>query len=248
MSNAVPSGLAEPSHVILYSGGMDSFITVCYVDELLQYDGGNRLLVYCGLHHSYEDQERAAIAATVQGDSVLWDTTLRGLGAVEREDAFIPARNGHLILAALKYLPRVARWGKVWLTVQQDEMAIPDRSEAFFEGMSNASSILIGYPVAVGTPWMNMDKTDMVEWYLANGYDSDVLLSTWSCYSSKSFIPCGNCAACIRRYIALQLNGLSEDYLEDPMTSTTAAIYRKRASQGGYSQKRRERILEVLGD
>jgi 7-cyano-7-deazaguanine synthase in queuosine biosynthesis len=233
-------------HIVLYSGGMDSYITYKYVGRS---SGDNDIVypVYFSLGHRYEHQELAAVANTL-GSKVMRDFTLKGLGKVEDYFAHIPGRNAHLVLASLKYAVVKSSKVFVWLTVQKDEMSIPDRSEEFFEKMSEVCSVLVGSEVLVATPFRDMDKADMVAWYLSKGYSVDELLSTWACYNSTSYIPCGECSACIRRYIALSINGLSEEYRIDPLSSSLADSYRKAAKLGEYSEQRCGRILEVLGE
>jgi 7-cyano-7-deazaguanine synthase in queuosine biosynthesis len=226
-------------HIVLFSGGMDSYITLKYVAKDSPAD---LTALYFHLSHRYEEMESRAA-------SFLWwetvhDSSLASLGKLEDQGAYIPARNAHLIMSAIRYLQK-DRKGVIWLTVQEDEMSIPDRSIAFMDGISDVASELHGEEVLVKTPWMSKDKTDMVRWYLDNGYQKERLLDTWSCYT-RGGRPCGQCAACIRRYIALSLNGIHEEYILNPKHSSLADEYRLRASRGEYSDKRCERIRRAL--
>jgi hypothetical protein len=97
-------------------------------------------------------------------------------------------------------------------------------------------------------PWERMDKTELVRWYLQHGYPVEYLKRTWACYrpASPSGLPCGNCPACIRRYIAFTLNGIEESYEENPRLSSASKEYIRRAKAKEYSAGRCTRILEAL--
>lgn len=81
-------------------------------------------------------------------------------------------------------------------------MSIEDRSPEFFDAMSDLLQVLLG-PVnlEIITPWRETDKTAMVQAYLGMGGTKEELLGTWSCYKNGGR-QCGDCPACIRRYIA----------------------------------------------
>jgi 7-cyano-7-deazaguanine synthase in queuosine biosynthesis len=112
-------------------------------------------------------------------------------------------------------------------------MGIPDRTPLFFKAITDLL-VVLGKRVLVNTPWWGHDKTDMVSWYL-NQQDAlpTRLKSTHSCYR-PGILPCGDCPACIRRYIAMTLNDVQEEYEIDPRMSKTAKEYVRRAKEGTY--------------
>ena len=103
---------------------------------------------------------------------------------------------------------------------------------------SEGRNIHIEYPVAEYT------KAELISKYIASGGNIDSLLLTWSCYDDKD-LPCGICANCIKRYIALTLNGLSEKTLHDPFTSNYIDEMFFRFPT--YSDKRKKEIQQVFG-
>jgi len=234
-------------HVVLFSGGVDSLITLRYAQSISREMIDGVTPVYCRLGHRYEAEELKAVRDILPG-GINIDRSLSGLGSIEDSKANIPSRNGHLILAALRH--SFAYFGGeiyIWLTVQKDELDIPDRSPEFLDRMSKVCSVLSRKRVTVRTPWERMDKTDMVRWYLESAYSEEDLRKTWACYwPSASGDQCGNCPACIRRYIAFYLNGIHEEYLQDPRKSMTAQSYIKKANDGVYSKERCRRILEAF--
>lgn len=234
-------------HIVLFSGGVDSLITLRYAQSISREMTDCVTPVYCCLGHRYEAEEIRAVTEILHG-GVNIDKSLSGLGSIEDSKANIPSRNGHLILAALRH--SFEHFGSevyIWLTVQKDELSIPDRTPEFLQSMSKVCSVLSGRRVMVRTPWIDMDKTDMVRWYLERAYSEEDLCRTWACYSpSAEGVQCGNCPACIRRYIAFSLNGIHEGYLQDPKLSRTARWYLQRAKEGVFSKERCGRIFEAL--
>jgi 7-cyano-7-deazaguanine synthase in queuosine biosynthesis len=227
-------------HVVLYSGGPDSLITYMWV---LDNVGDENIVkpIYIPLGHKYEMQERKAVDATIGATKVFG---LRDLGrATEKPNAEIPNRNAYLCLAALSEVSQEP--ATIWLTVQDDEMNIPDRSLKFMRGMGDLFRSL-DRGVSVETPWSCHDKASMFRWYVGSGHDVELLKKTYSCYEG-GVKPCWNCAACIRRYIAFSSVGVMEEGTDDIRDSRMAKVYLKRAKEGYYSSRRNSRILEALG-
>lgn len=227
--------------VVLYSGGPDSFITARWA-ETQPFE--TVVPLYFACEHRYQAMELEAVQGTLP--QTLISSVLKGLGQWEEGDAFIFGRNAFLVIAAARFLGHEG--GKVALTVQEDELALADRSLEFLEAMSRLTSILQGPGVVeVMTPWLTRDKTDMVRWYLDQGFSIEELKRTRSCYQGKpKELQCGGCAACLRRFVAMSLNGLEEEYREPPTRSSMAREYVDRAVAGQYSPKRCQRILSAL--
>jgi 7-cyano-7-deazaguanine synthase in queuosine biosynthesis len=221
--------------ILLYSGGLDSYIAWWYL--------GRPKTLYCRLGHRYEAKELEAVRRTIP-ETVI-DDTLINLGRNwEEEDANIPARNLFLVLVAGMYGA-----DKVWLVVQEGEMEIPDRSERFFEMATEVCSFLLGREVEVDTPFRHMTKVEMVGWYLKQGLPVEELLKTRSCYSGGEK-PCGECGACFRRIMALKLNGLDEEMEVKIESSKIGKEYYRKWKEGKYTGKRGEemkKFFEILG-
>jgi 7-cyano-7-deazaguanine synthase in queuosine biosynthesis len=217
--------------ILLFSGGMDSFIAWYYL--------GKPHCLYVDLGHRYAVRERLAIdklQKAIPDLDVTFDNRLV-LGDVEQPDAFIPMRNAFLAEIGALYSYNI------WLVAQKGEMTIPDRSPEFFKGISKLTSMLREQTIKVDTPFKDMTKVDMVAWYRSKGLPIDNLLMTSSCYHGNN---CGQCSACFRRFIALELNGLGEKYLVDPWTTPLAKEYLHKAKTGRYEQDRAEEIIAVL--
>lgn len=218
--------------VLMYSGGLDSTIAWEFL--------GRPQRVYCDLGHRYEAREEERLPS-----GVVIDRTVN-LGVTELPDATIPARNLYLALVGARYANRV------WLVVQEDEKSTPDRSRAFLQTASRFLSDLLGREIVVDTPFGEMDKTDMVGWWLAQGFPPETLQTAWTCYRPAMSGPepqeCGGCSACIRKFIALDLQGVDTLglFAVDPRDSLEGARYVDRALKGEFSPKRKQRTLLAL--
>jgi len=242
----MPVGDSTRYHVVLNSGGPDSLIT--YFALCRAFPGDIVASVYFDLGHRYALEEKLAAAMTVPDTLML--EPLRGLGEWEEEDAHIHLRNVFLILAATKLFNENTT---IYLSVQKDEMDIPDRKPLTLASINSLLTVL-GIDASVKSLWNHKDKTDMVKQYVEMGGCKKKLYSTWSCYnptrmySNRRVVHCGDCPACIRRHIAFVL-GSGEDrtlYKNDPEKSDTAEKYEYRAKCGVYSEDRCKRILSVI--
>lgn len=235
----------KASAVVLMSGGPDSLITLRWVES--HPSSSDVMPLYVDVGNRYGDSEWAALCRISRRTGEVFHAVqvLQSLGQWEDSDAHIFGRNAFLTMVAAKYLPK---GGWIFLTVQKDELDIPDRTPEFLEHMGVLLSGLAKHPITVSSPWLSSDKTDMVKWYLDSGYSKQDLLDTTSCYKRlRGLLQCGDCPACIRRFIAFSLNGLEESYNIDPRKSETAKVYVDRAREGTYSLDRCQRILSAFG-
>lgn len=223
------------TRVLLYSGGMDSWIAA----DMWQPD----VLLYAALGHRYQAQELDTIARSNRRVTV--EDRLR-LGDLERLDGIIPLRNLYLVALATHHGPDVA------LGALAGEVN-PDKGEPF---RLQAQQVLTtcygpsywsdGDPVRVHYPLACYTKAELVARYLAQGGDGDELVAvTRSCYSGTDE-PCGWCAACVKRHIALAANGLSERTERPPATSPYLRAMVARWAT--YDAKRKAETLAAFPD
>jgi 7-cyano-7-deazaguanine synthase len=223
----------KSGRVLLYSGGLDSFVTAHLWPA--------ETLVYFGLGHKYEREERQTIAASEM--PVVFDFRLK-LGDYELPNAIIPLRNLYLVAMASHYGRTIG------LGALRGEVN-PDKSEQFraqTEAVLNTcyaeSYWSDGAPYRVEFPVAQWSKAELIREYLAAGFDADALTAfTRSCYA-PTVLQCGHCSACIKRYIALTLNGLSESYTRNPHTSPYLETVRERWST--FSADRQQETLAVF--
>lgn len=234
------------ANVLLYSGGLDSLIAW----EYLRAQGITDIKrVYAHLGHRYGAHESLTLPKDVEVMHNL------DLGAYELPNAFIPARNMFLAMLAALHLP--ANGGRIWLSVQKHEQTIPDRKKPAFNKMGRALSLAYGAKISVHSPFWEMTKAEMVRWFLDNVEEdpAEQLRRAWSCYSpppvesaEEPLQHCGHCAACVRKFIALSVPGISTEgiFAKHPPSSNTARTYVQKAMAGEYPADRAQEILEHL--
>jgi 7-cyano-7-deazaguanine synthase len=236
--------------VILFSGGVDSLIG--------WFRMGMPDLLHVEIHHRYHELEVTAVNSISStypelGGKLKSSQALKGVGQWEKKDAEIPARNLMLAIAAAQY-----GYNRIGLVCQLDERSIPDRSNDFFIHASTMLSSLFGRGIQLDPVFPDMDKTDMIRWFL-DGFPLmqserdrriELLKKTVACYTpverGTGLMQCGECPACFRRVIAFELNDVRENYAQNPYMSAVAMMYWKMVQAGKYTGKRAERITEYL--
>lgn len=222
--------------VLLYSGGLDSYCA----NYLWKPD----IRLYCKIGHKYQRNELNALKRQ-SGIHVILDDDLY-LGDLELSNGIIPLRNLYLIMRASHY------GDVIGLGALKGEVN-PDKSELFriqTEQILNtcyAPSYWSDRPLlSVVYPVSQYTKTELIREYLKDGGSADKLINeTRSCYSNHK-LPCGVCSACVKRYIALTLNGLHEVYLSEPNKSDYLNDIKDRWNT--YDSLRQKEILSVFPD
>ena len=105
----------------------------------------------------------------------------------------VPGRN--LLLLGLAIAEAVRRGcGEVWYGAHAGDAAVyADCRPEFVRAASDASEV--GYGVAVFTPFLWKNKSDIVAYAVGHGVPVGM---TWSCYTGGDE-PCGRCGACVER-------------------------------------------------
>ncbi len=196
------------TRVLLYSGGMDSWIA----DYLWQPD----VRLYATLGHRYQDAELKVIARS--GARVVRDNRVH-LGDLELPNAIIPLRNLYLIAMATHYGHTVALGALAGEVNPDKSFRFREQMQAVLTTCYAASYWSEGERVSVQYPLAGFSKAQAVAAYIDAGGDPGTLVQmTRSCYAPGD-LPCGQCSACLKRHIALTLNGLEEETVDDPHES-----------------------------
>lgn len=180
--------------ILLYSGGVDSLIAWYYL--------GFPLRLYVDLGARYSRWERASLLGNAPSRDSVMILDLKLWGVYERKDAWLPMRNMLLIMTAA-----AEGADTIYLVAQKGEQSVPDRKPEFFAQMSQMMTEQNKREIVVEPVFPDLDKSAMVGWYLKSGYDPQLLVLAYSCYSGWVH-PCGQCAACWRKFIALEDNGI----------------------------------------
>ena len=203
--------------VLLYGGGIDSYIANFYIREVLQ---DFPQLVYYKLGHKYEKYEYETIKK--HANSVVEYVNSIKLGDTEQSDAFIPNRNLLLAMhAAGKF-----EASTVYIVGSKSDR-VSDNNKEIMDDLSNIISKSLSRRVVVTSPFWNVYKEDMVDWYVKYfGTPTKLLTETFSCYNgnpSRKIVykdllleienkanikECLNCPACFRKCAVLFKTGI----------------------------------------
>lgn len=180
------------AQIILLSGGMDSLIS-----HRLFYPFAQPVFVDTGSRYADHDLELAV--QQVPRVEVLHIPRL-----TEWANGVVPYRNALL----LAYVANRTGASDLIVSAPRGEL-IWDQQPAFHKAMGKVLR-----DVAILNPLRHLTKTQAVAAWLARGYRADELLASRSCYSASAG-HCGQCPACVKRWVALKNNGLSEKYDAD---------------------------------
>lgn len=221
--------------VLLFSGGMDSFIAWHYLKR--------PMCLFVDLGHRYADLEEEVCdhLAGLVGMHLIKMRCQEVGQMFERRDAHIPLRN--MMLATLGAMHAET----VYIVCQEGERSIPDRSVEFFTKASSVLSEASGETRIVDAVFWEMTKVEMVKWYIDQSFPENDLLETFSCFDSEDGKPCAACPACFRRAQAFMLNGIDEGWHLKLAEWEGLRGYRERLDAGQYEGKRAEEMNVVLG-
>lgn len=216
--------------VVIYSGGMDSFTLL---NRLLS--EGNTVLpvsFHYGQRHARELEcarqvceslglkHQIADIRAIQG--LLGESALTSDTAVPEghyADAnmratVVPNRNMVMLSLAISYAISQKAGAVAYGAHGGDHAIYPDCRPEFVERMRAVAAVSDYEPVDILTPYLNWDKTRILEEGLRLGLDYS---QTWTCYNGRDKA-CGRCGSCVERLEAFAANGQT-----DPLPYETAA-------------------------
>lgn len=181
------------AQIILLSGGMDSLIS-----HRLFYPDAVPVFVRTGSCYTAHDYKKAT-----EQDSSVRLLCLPNLH--ERSDGVVPHRNSILLSAVANMFGA----SEIVVSAPRGEL-IWDQQPAFHRAVEK---VLRG--VRILNPLRKLTKTQAVaEWLRRGNGWVELVQCSRSCYSDNAH-QCGQCPACVKRWVALQNNGLSEFYHAD---------------------------------
>lgn len=237
--------------VILYSGGLDSYLMYRYACFLGSSDTVTN--VWYDIGQPYNFKERQAIQALglpVDIKQVDWlseSNRASGKEGSASGDIYIPGRNLVLAsLAACQYTP-----DEVWLGALEGE--IHDRATDKNFQFRDKTSELLSYVLSPFVPSVRLSfpfaeqhwsKLDIVRLALSEwGVTKEELLVTSSCLSGEHG-NCGSCVVCLRRWGIFTQLGLEELYNRDPLQTAELRTLVTAMLQGQhYDDTRKQEIL-----
>jgi 7-cyano-7-deazaguanine synthase len=218
--------------VVLLSGGMDSSTLLAsaikaYAQvKALTLIYGQRHIIEASaarniaLHFNVEHQvvNVSAINCLIQGSALTTPKIKVPQGHYQDESmkqTVVPARNTILLSLALGYCISQEFNVVAYAAHAGDHAIYSDCRPEFVEAMQGVFEVAHYYPVNLWTPFLNMDKGDIIAVGTPLGVPYE---NTWTCYDpqaqpSGDFLACGKCGACQERLEGFMKNGLT-----DPIT------------------------------
>lgn len=219
--------------IILVSGGMDSFIAYHY-EKNRNRDVLPLFIDYKGRYCTHEKKTAVNLFPDLRIDLSLhlkkWE---------KGPKAFIKNRNALFALIASNYGRRIVMGG-----LKDDNVG--DKTPKAFKAMEMLlNTINDDGEYEVLSPFWEMEKVQVLEWYLQSGLPREDILKTRSCYANK-INPCNKCPACFRRFCALTYcNVLTEYFENDTLVKDYLIRYKSDNSIRGKSIRKAAELLGV---
>lgn len=196
------------NEVLLYSGGLDSVIGA--------YMNPDANLLFINVGDSYNAKEQEYIQQSAPNPVIVVDDVVDIGRYVRNNGTFLPNRNAILCLIASYYGERVLLCGTAG-------DIHPDKDARFIELMTQLLAHTAGNDWSEGggtkfaLPFALLTKGEMVHAYLLAGHPVSALRNSVSCYTPDA-VQCGTCKPCLRKFFALEHNGISTTgiYENDP--------------------------------
>ena len=225
--------------LVLFSGGLDSTTCLALAIERCGAENVLALSVSYGQKHDRELRAAKAVAthygveqmsldlgkifqysncsllkqSTEEIPQTSYARQLSETGGKKPVSTYVPFRNG-LFLSSAASIALSRECGVIYYGAHADDaagFAYPDCSEAFHESMNTAIWEGSGHQLKIEAPFVNLTKADVVKRGLELGVPYEL---TWSCYEGQDK-PCGECATCIDRRKAFELNGTIDPALKE---------------------------------
>ena len=210
--------------VVVFSGGMDSY-TVLHKAVRQGFEVLPLTFNYGQKHNKeIEYAEHACIALGVvpkvvditainqllAGSSLTSDIEMpEGHYADDNmKSTVVPNRNMILLSLAVGYAVSSDAYKVFYGAHAGDHEIYPDCRPEFVEKMNSVCAIANYEPVEIVTPYLALNKTDILREGLAMGLDYGC---TWTCYNGREKA-CGKCGSCVER-----LEAFSENQMSDPL-------------------------------
>lgn len=220
--------------ILLFSGGLDSYIAWHYLHK--------PPVLFFDAKHSYGEKELATVThfATRHTEMQLEIDRTLDLSSWEKADFYIPYRNVLFTMIGSLYAPKVHLIGIKGDSVNDNNLEATKRMAEFYNHFDPEA------PITVTSPFYEMTKTQIIEWYAKQGLPIEDLIRTRSCYDKSVEGQCGRCGSCFRRWVAFENNGISENYVSPPWEWQQVDKYIEDMKQGRYDEARTEETLKAL--
>jgi 7-cyano-7-deazaguanine synthase in queuosine biosynthesis len=224
------------NRVLLYSGGLDSHCAAwIWKPDLCLY-------VFTGA--PYELWELENMRHNLTAPAPVHEIYGTDLSAHALPNHMVPQRNAFLVLHAAFYGNTIAM-----AVTEGDGITATDKDNYFRDSMTRLLGKLwartpTSRPVEMVLPWKLKTKSELVRMALRAGMPAADAIATPSCYMPNGDA-CGTCNACVRKWVALELNGI-EWHLRDRAAASITDATIAAAKAGKYRMREGAETLEAL--
>lgn len=184
-------GKKNGKKVLLYSGGMDSYI----IAKLEKPD----VLLYVNTRSNYAKLEIEFL--NKQGIDVVVDDRL-DLGDVEMASALVPLRNLFLAMIGTYYGDEIILGATSGDRSYDKDVTFARKSTELLQYIYQPSWWSEGREININLKYKEWTKKQLVDEYLKQGYSIDDLVeNSMSCYTPVEGKQCGKCKPCVRKWL-----------------------------------------------
>lgn len=226
------------SNILLFSGGIDSYIGYHYLKEEIL--GSYPQALYFDIKGLYSKKELRHISfiKTKLNMDIIINEDLTFLGTLETKKAYVPFRNLYFAMRAASYADNI------WICGVKDDH-VTDKTPEVFKLWSEHLSELENRNIQIRSPFFEKTKEEIVRWFSDVYYQKDKLIfETISCYSPDEVQYCGNCQACFRKACALKAIDLDLPFYNNDLLQ----YYKERAQARVYEKSRNLSIMRYLSN
>ena len=225
--------------VLLYSGGMDSWL----IDKIWNPD----IKVYVNMHTRYSNDEIAKLPK----DVTIVDFPL---GQWERDDAIIPLRNLYLMMVICNITGsddiEICIGATAGDRVLDKSLEFRDKCEEILNYLYQPQHwIPSGKIIKLNFDFKKYTKTELISMYINQGGDiKEAFDYSFSCYNPQDGRPCWSCKPCFRKFVSFALNNYSfpQEVIDTCLNYIKSDIL-PQIENGTYGRKQEEQeILKVL--
>lgn len=203
---------SEKKEVLLYSGGLDSFLTFQYLKKL----NHNVDLVYFDSHAKCCEAELQLFSDSLFKE-VIGNVEVRDelfFKDIEQDDAFIPNRNVLAIICA----QGLRNYDVIYLGSSLSDR-VNDNNKIVFDKISDLLSHMYDKKITVTSPFFDIHKCDIMKDFIENDWNNliprytiNVIADelTFSCYDPSydgKWKECQCCPACFRKRVVFNYCG-----------------------------------------
>jgi len=185
----------EEQHVLLYSGGLDSFI--------LRKMGKFHHILYFDTGTVDGNRERERLDAEVK-------VIPFPISQFELPNKIIPFRNYLFALCAANYGNIITIGTTLGDTTRDKDYVFQSYCNGILNyfGAVKEKMPYIADRFELQMPFKNSTKAGIVRLYLSEGYNPTLLKQSRSCYEGED-TECGECRSCLRKYVAFKANDIT---------------------------------------